>query len=100
MILIIVALLAAQPVAPDELVASHGQISAHLMTLERFEKIRLGMTYKDVVSLIGPPTRTQLETMVAGTHLVTYQWGDGGAPLIFVAFQNGRVSMRTQMGLK
>ena len=92
--------LAAQPVAPDKLLDEREQAAISMLSLERFERIRLGMTYSEVVSLIGPPSRTQFETIAGGMHLVTYQWGDGTVPLVLVTFQNGRVSLRTQMGLK
>ena len=73
-----------------------------IITVSQFKQIQHGMTYDEVVGIIG------IEGILEGTskvqddfgnvvHLETYSWKNGSfGGFMDVTFQNGRVGMKTQ----
>lgn len=87
---------------------SVGQQQSEKLTLEKFEKIENGMSYNDVVGIIGCEGTLEAETGEKGTeyYTVSYRYmGDDqvsgmlGANASFM-FQNGKLMMKAQLGLK
>ena len=71
-------------------------------SLAQFQQVQMGMTYDQVVAVLGSPGELEGESSVAGYHTASYHWwgrGDVGANLI-IMFQNGRVVSKTQVGLR
>lgn len=77
-------------------------ITEERLNLEKFNEIKIGMTYEEVVGIIGEEGTVLSETEIANIRTVIYSWyGDGitGANAN-VTFQNGEVISKAQIGLK
>lgn len=71
------------------------------VTRENFERIRTGMSYDEVVGILGEPGDELSRTELAGTTTVMYQWKAGGLSVgnMNAMFQNGRLVSKAQFGL-
>lgn len=74
------------------------------ITMDEFNKIQNGMTYDEVTKIIGDPGELNSETGKKGTDLYTAMYsykgeGDIGANAI-LTFQGGKLTNKTQIGLK
>lgn len=73
------------------------------MTLEKFNKIKTGMTYKQVVEIIGEEGTVLSETDLGDSKYKTtiYCWyADNGIANANVTIQGGKVVSKAQAGLK
>lgn len=72
------------------------------LNLEKFNKIETGMTYKQVVEIIGEEGTVLSEAEIANIKTVIYSWyGEGNIGAnANVTFQNGKVTAKAQFGLK
>lgn len=72
------------------------------VTMANFNKIESGMTYEQVVELLGEEGTVLSQSDVAGFHTVMYTWnGEGGFGANMNAmFQNGKLVNKAQLGLK
>jgi cytoskeletal protein RodZ len=74
---------------------------AGVATLEKLDKIKVGMTYDEVAKVMGGPGKKLGEATVSGVHGVTYAWyGTELATGIVVQFIDGTVKTKAQTGLK
>lgn len=78
------------------------------LTLEKYEQIENGMTYEDVIAIIGFEVSPEVESGEKGTDLYTVSYrymgsdqvkGNSGANASFM-FQGGKLNMKAQAGLK
>lgn len=72
------------------------------ITLEKFNQIQTGMTYNEVVSIIGEEGELTSDVdLNMGSQYVTksYDW-EGKTGTASITFQGGKVSMKYQYGLK
>lgn len=75
---------------------------ANVLTKEKFEKIKNGMTYEEVVKIIGSKGTVLSETGEEGTdfHTVIYEFKtDGFMSNSNMTFQGGKLINKTQIGL-
>jgi|GEM_PF-902893 len=80
------------------------------MSMDEFEQIKNGMTYEQVTQIVGATGEIVVETGTPGNqfYTVTYQFkGEGnmlgsvwGNPHAQLMFQGGKLTAKTQMGLK
>lgn len=75
-----------------------------LITLEEYNQIETGMSYDEVVDIIGSEGEVNAETGKEGDdmHVVIYSWkgkGEVGANAI-ITFSNGEMQTKAQAGLK
>ena len=72
------------------------------LNLEKFNKIETGMTYNQVVEIIGEEGTVLSETEIANIKTIIYSWyGEGSIGAnANVTFQNGKVTAKAQFGLK
>lgn len=75
------------------------------ITLEEFNKIETGMTYKEVVDIIGGEGTVQSETSITGNDqykTTLYSWEGKGSlgANANVTFQGGKVVSKAQFGLE
>lgn len=71
------------------------------MTLQTFNQIQPGMSYEQVVALVGRPGNLVAETNIAGYDDKVYMWqGVGGTGAnANVTFQNDEEVSKAQFGL-
>lgn len=72
------------------------------VNLANFNRIQNGMTYEEVVAILGEEGTVLSETDIAGIKTVMYQWfgtGSLGANMNAM-FQNGAMIQKSQFGLK
>lgn len=72
------------------------------MTLEKYNRIQTGMTAEEVKEIVGNLGKVASESDVGGYKTIVLQF-DGSGSLganANVTFQNGRVVMKAQAGLK
>lgn len=72
------------------------------LTLEKFNKIETGMTYDQVVEIIGEEGTVLSESEIANIKTTMYSWyGEGSIGAnANITFQNGKVTAKVQFGLK
>lgn len=72
------------------------------MNKDEFEKIQNGMSYEEVVQIIGGDGELTSESTVANYTTKLYTWeGEGGLGAnAIITFQNNEVQAKSQFGLK
>lgn len=71
------------------------------MTMEKFNKIKTGMTYKEVVKIAGEEGTLSTESSYGSQSMKIYYWyASNGISNATVSFTNGKVSGKSQIGLK
>lgn len=71
------------------------------ITLEEYNKIQVGMTYSQVVKIIGAEGTFSSETQVGSYNYKYYTWnGVGFGASASIAFYNNKVYSKTQINLK
>lgn len=75
--------------------------SNNAITLEKFSKIQTGMTYQQVVDIVGTEGTLSTESSVGNlTYQIYYWYGSDGISNATISFDNGKVSGKSQIGLK
>lgn len=70
------------------------------MTLEKFNKIQTGMTYDEVVAIVGKEGTLDTESSSGSITFKTYHWyASNGISNAAIIFQNGKVTAKSQFGL-
>jgi hypothetical protein len=71
------------------------------MSLDEFNRVTTGMTYDQVVEVVGGPGEQQSHFESGGFSSESYKWsGQDGISTAMVQFQNGKVSGKFQFGLR
>ncbi len=72
------------------------------LNLEKFNKIETGMSYQEVVNIIGEEGTVLSESEIGNIKSTIYSWyGEGSIGAnANVTFQNGKVVSKAQVGLK
>lgn len=66
---------------------------------DKFAKIENGMTYDEVVSIIGSEGSEQSTNEIGGIKTTMYEWESDGWGVATITFQNGKVTNKTQFGV-
>lgn len=66
---------------------------------DKFAKIENGMTYDEVVSIIGSEGSEQSTNEIGGVKTTMYEWESDGWGVATITFQNGKVTNKTQFGV-
>lgn len=66
---------------------------------DKFAKIENGMTYDEVVSIIGSEGSEQSTNEIGGIKTTMYEWESEGWGVATITFQNGKVTNKTQFGV-
>lgn len=76
--------------------------SQEKLNLEKFNKIETGMSYDQVVEIIGEEGTVLSESEIANIKTIVYSWyGEGSVGAnANITFQNGKVTSKAQFGLK
>lgn len=71
------------------------------MTLEKFNNIETGMTYQEVIDIIGEEGTLSTESSYGNQTMQIYYWyASNGISNATVSFQNGKVTAKSQIGLE
>jgi hypothetical protein len=70
------------------------------VTLANYERVQTGMTYDEVAAVFGGPGVRTAQIKVGGEWLEFYTWKDVGDGHATIVFKNGRVSDKSQNGLR
>lgn len=73
---------------------------AKQVTLEKYNQIKNGMTYKEVVKIIGFEGTEDSQSEVGGIKTVMYTWQNDDGSNMNATFQNGKLVEKAQFGLK
>lgn len=74
-----------------------------LVTLEKFEKLKIGMSYKEAATILGSKGRTQGGLKTQAGAMQMYSWKgktENGDWIITARFDKGKLVDRVQFGLK
>lgn len=73
-----------------------------LMSLSEYYKIKTGMTYEEVIKIVGSYGTESARTETQGYQIVIISWNGNGqiGANATVTFENGRVSSKAQVGLQ
>lgn len=88
--------------APAEEPAEAETAEEGVLTTEKYDQIKNGMTYEEVVAIIGSEGQIMSETGEKGTdfHTVMYEWEtDGFLSSANFMFQGGKLESKAQMGV-
>lgn len=71
------------------------------ITLDEYNRIEIGMTYDEVVKIVGKDGKLFVSSDIGFGESSTYTWSSGyGISNATIMFDNGKVSYKTQLGLK
>ncbi len=80
------------------------QIESTKITLDKFNQIKTGMTYEEVVEIIGEEGTVLSEVNLTGDeqyHTIIYNWkAKNNIANANITFQAGKVVSKAQMGLE
>lgn len=71
------------------------------LTMEKYNRIKIDMSYQDVVRILDKQGKETQRTEVDGIKHVVYSWEDNGfsPKAIIVMFENNKVVGKSQLGL-
>lgn len=70
------------------------------LTLEKYNKIKNGMSYKEVVDIVGSEGTETSNSEIGKYKTVVYKWDGEGFSYLIATFQNDKMSFKSQYGLK
>lgn len=70
------------------------------VTMEEFKKIKNGMTYEEVVEIIGFEGTEMSSTEIGGIKTIMYSWQNDDGSNMNAMFQNNKLNTKAQFGLK
>jgi hypothetical protein len=70
------------------------------LTMANYLRISEGMSYQEVVAIIGEPGKEMSSSNVAGYHTVMYGWNAWTGAGMNAMFQNGKLVTKAQFGLR
>lgn len=75
-------------------------VTQEKVTLEKFNNIETGMTYQQVVDIIGEEGKLSTESAYGDQSMQIYYWySTNGISNATVSFMNGKVTAKSQIGL-
>ena len=90
---------AALPPAQAQRESNAAEPSRPRMTKANYTRCVEGMTYEQVVSIVGPPDQELSSSSIAGIRTVMYQWNGGLVANANMMFQDGKLITKAQFGL-
>ena len=80
--------------------SSTSNSSSAAISKEKYEQIKNGMTKAEVEKILGGPGEEMSSSSSGGYSFAMYQWKGESFSAITVMFSNGKVSTKSQYGLK
>lgn len=69
------------------------------LTAASFAQCRPGMTFDEVVAIVGEPDQLMSENELSGFHTAMYMWKGGFVANANMTFQDGKLVSKAQFGL-
>ena len=93
---------ASQNISPPPSAASPAtKPGTTIATLAKYGRVKNGMTYDQVVKIMGAPSKKLGESSSGSIHVAMYGWyGTDTFAVAVVSFTNGKVNGKNQQGLK
>jgi uncharacterized lipoprotein YehR (DUF1307 family) len=86
------------PGSPSKTSASNSSAG---VTMANFSQLKTGMTYAQVVKILGKDGEEMSSNEISGIKTVMYKWdGNGFGANMNAMFQNGKLMSKAQLGLK
>ena len=76
------------------------KIAAADVSKDKFENIKIGMSYAEIVKIIGSEGIESSSTTIGNTEIKSYKWAGEKFSAIYGTFRNGELSSKRQTGLK
>ena len=70
------------------------------LTMDGYNRVKNGMTFDQVVAIVGKPSQELSRNEMAGTETVMYQWDGSIGANMNAMFQNGKLVQKAQFGLR
>lgn len=70
------------------------------LTRENYEKMEMGISYDEVVRLLGSPGTESARYTANTATVVTYKWEGDNHARISATFSNGKLTFKTRANLK
>ena len=69
------------------------------MRKETYSQCQTGMTYSEVIAIVGPPDEELSQSSIGGIETAMYQWRGGIVANANMTFQDGVLVTKAQFGL-
>lgn len=94
-------MLAKDTSSPTNTTNSTQTVQSSAMTLDKFNQIQTGMTYQQVVDIVGAEGTLSTESSYGSASMKIYYWyGSDGISNAAISFENGKVSGKSQIELQ
>lgn len=70
------------------------------ITMAKYEEIKTGMTYEEVVKVIGSEGEQSSNSKIGNTEISSYRWKGANYSNIFGTFRDNKLTSKSQNGLK
>ena len=70
------------------------------MTKAKYDQIKNGMSYKQVVDIIGSEGEEMSSSQIGRYKLSSYKWQGPGYTMIYASFNNDKLTSKSQANLK
>ena len=70
------------------------------LTMEKYNKIKNNMSYKEVVDIVGSEGSETFSSTIGKYKTVSYKWEGPNFQFIYATFQNDKLTSKTQANLK
>jgi Beta-lactamase inhibitor (BLIP) len=70
------------------------------LTKVKYEQLKNGMTYKEVVAILGKEGEETSSSQVGSTKIATMKWQGDNYEYIFANFSNDKMTFKSQANLK
>lgn len=85
----------------NDMAPTSSQLQEEKVTMEKFDAIEVGMTYQEVVNIIGEEGTLSTESSYESQSMQIYYWyASNGMSNATISFMNGKVNAKSQIGLK
>jgi hypothetical protein len=82
-----------------EALRTEAEAAAQKMNATNFARIHEGMTYEEVVAIVGPPSELVSSSQIGDIQIKMYQWNAGIVANANAMFQDGKMISKAQFGL-
>lgn len=80
--------------------AAQGSIFAPTITMAMYEQVKEGMTYEEVEAIMGSKGEELSRSKNGDFEAVMYSWKNSTGSNMVAMFQNGKLTTKSQFGLK